>query len=91
MNVAQIELTNLGRMCLLQDLYFIDLVVMVWAFAKTRAQRRCELDTTRSVRRRGRPRKTWKQQIREDMSEVDIAPYRTEWKRRTRPTPCRKG
>ena len=45
------------------------------------------------VRRRGRPRKTWKQQTREVMREVevtvDMSLDHTEWRRRTRPTPCR--
>ena len=47
----------------------------------------------RGVRRRGRPRKTWKQQTREVMREVevtvDMSLDHTEWRTRTRPTPCR--
>ena len=42
------------------------------------------------TRRRGRPRKTWHQQIKEDMTGVgvtqDMALGRKEWKQRTRPT-----
>ena len=45
------------------------------------------------ARRRGRPKKTWHQQIKDDMTGVgvtqDVAPDRNEWRRRTRPTPRR--
>ena len=45
------------------------------------------------ARRRGRPTKTWHQLIKDDMAGVgvtqDVALYRNEWKRRTRPTPRR--
>ena len=44
------------------------------------------------ARRRGRPKKTWHQQLKDDMTAVgvtqDVALYRNEW-RRTRPTPRR--
>ena len=43
--------------------------------------------------RRGRPKKTWNQQLKDDMTAVgvtqDMALDRTEWRRRTRPTPTR--
>ena len=43
--------------------------------------------------RRGRPKKTWHQQITDDMTGVgvtqDVALDRKEWRRRTRPTPRR--
>ena len=43
------------------------------------------------TRRRGRPKKTWQQQLKEDMTVVavtqNVALDRTEWRRRTRPTP----
>ena len=43
-----------------------------------------------SARRRERPKKTWHQQIKDDMTGVgvtqDVALDRKEWKRRTRPT-----
>ena len=42
------------------------------------------------TRRRGRPKKTWNQQLNDDMTAVgvtqDVALDRTEWRRRTRPT-----
>ena len=45
------------------------------------------------ARRRGRPKKTWHQQIKDDMTGVgvtqDVALDRKEWRRRTRPTPRR--
>ena len=45
------------------------------------------------TRRRGRPKKTWNQQLKDDMTAVgftqDVALDRTEWRRRTRPTPRR--
>ena len=45
------------------------------------------------ARRRGRPKKTWHQQLKDDMTDVgvtqDVALYRNEWRRRTRPTPRR--
>ena len=45
------------------------------------------------TRRRGRPKKTWHQQIKDDMTCVgvtqDVALDRKEWRRRTRPTPRR--
>ena len=45
------------------------------------------------TRRRGRPKKTWNQQLKDDMTAVgvteDMALDRTEWRRRTRPTPTR--
>ena len=45
------------------------------------------------TRRRGRPKKTWNQQLKDDMTAVgvtqDVALNRTEWRRRTRPTPTR--
>ena len=45
------------------------------------------------TRRRGRPKKTWHQQMKEDMAGVgvtqDVALDRKEWRRRTRPTPTR--
>ena len=41
------------------------------------------------TRRRGRPKKTWHQQMKEDMAGVgitlDVALDREEWRRRTRP------
>ena len=65
-------------------------------------QRRDANNVTRSVMelaipgttRRGRPKKTWHQQIKDDMTGVgvthaDVALDRNEWKRRTRPTPRR--
>ena len=62
-------------------------------------QRRYADNVTRRVmnlaipgtRRRGRPKKTWPQQLKDDMTAVgftqDMALDRTEWRRRTRPTP----
>ena len=45
------------------------------------------------TRRRGRPKKTWHQQIKDDMTCVgvtqDVALDRKEWRRRTRSTPRR--
>ena len=45
------------------------------------------------IRRRGRRKKTWHQQIKDDMTDVgvtqDVALDRNEWRRRTRPTPRR--
>ena len=45
------------------------------------------------TRRRGRPKKTWNQQLKDDMTAVgvtqDMALDRTEWRRRTRPTATR--
>ena len=45
------------------------------------------------TRQRGRPKKTWHQQMKEDMADVavtqDVALDRKEWRRRTRPTPTR--
>ena len=45
------------------------------------------------TRRRGRPKTTWHQQMKEDMAGVgvtqDVALDRKEWRRRTRPTPTR--
>ena len=45
------------------------------------------------TRRGGRPKKTWNQQLKDDMTAVgvtqDVALDRTEWRRRTRPTPRR--
>ena len=45
------------------------------------------------TRRRGRPKKTWNQQLKDHMTAVgvtqDVALDRTEWRRRTRPTPRR--
>ena len=45
------------------------------------------------TRRRGRPKKTWHQYIKDDMTGVgvtqDVALDRKEWRRRTRPTPRR--
>ena len=41
------------------------------------------------TRRRGRPKKTWNQQLKDDMTAQDVALDRTEWRRRTRPTPRR--
>ena len=45
------------------------------------------------ARRRGRPKKTWHQQLKDDMTDVgvtqDVALDRNEWRRRTRPTPRR--
>ena len=45
------------------------------------------------TRRRGRPKETWHQQMKEDMAGVgvtqDVALDRKEWRRRTRPTPTR--
>ena len=64
-------------------------------------QRRDATNVTRRVmelaipvtRRRGRPKKTWHQQMKEDMAGVgvtqDVALDRKEWRRRTRPTPTR--
>ena len=64
-------------------------------------QRRDATNVTRRVmelaipgtRRRGRPKKTWHQQMKEDMASVgvtqDVALDRKEWRRRTRPTPTR--
>ena len=64
-------------------------------------QRRNATNVTRRVvelaipgtRRRGRPKKTWHQQMKEDMTGVgdteDVALDRKEWRRRTRPTPTR--
>ncbi len=64
-------------------------------------QRRDATNVTRRVmelaipgtRRRGRPKKTWYQQIKDDMTCVgvtqDVALDRKEWRRRTRPTPRR--
>ena len=63
------------------------------------AQRRDADDVTRIVmnlaipgtRRRGRPKKTWTQQLKDAVTAVgvtqDMALDRTEWRRRTRPTP----
>ena len=46
------------------------------------------------TRRRGRPKKTWNQQLKHNMTAVgvaqDVALDRTEWRRRTRPTPREK-
>ena len=43
--------------------------------------------------RRGRPKKIWHQQLKDDMTDVgvthDVALDRNEWRRRTRPTPRR--
>jgi len=51
--------------------------------------------TSPGVRRRGRLRKMWKQQIREDMREVvvtmDITLDHKEWRRRSRPILCGQG
>ena len=64
-------------------------------------QRRDATNVTRRVmelaipgtRRRGRPKKTWHQQMKEDMAGVgvteDVALDRKEWRRRTRPTATR--
>ena len=64
-------------------------------------QRRDANNVTRRVmalaipgaRRRGRPKKTWHHQIKDDMTAVgvteDVALDRNEWRRRTRPTPTR--
>ena len=64
-------------------------------------QRRDATNVTRRVmemaipgtRRRGRPKKTWHQQMKEDMAGVgvtqDVALDRKEWRRRTKPTPTR--
>ena len=64
-------------------------------------QRRDSNNVTRRVmnlaipgaRRRGRPKKTWHQQLKDDMMGVgvttDVALDRNEWRRRTRPTPRR--
>ena len=64
-------------------------------------QRRDATNVTRRVmelaipgtRRRGRPKKAWHQQMKEDMAGVgvtqDVALDRKEWRRRTRPTPTR--
>ena len=64
-------------------------------------QRRESNNVTRRVvdlaipgaRRRGRPKKTWHQQIKDDMTAVGVTQYvaldRKEWRRRTRPTPGR--
>ena len=45
------------------------------------------------ARRRGRPKKTWHQQLKDHMTDVgvtqDLALDRNEWRRRTRPTPRR--
>ena len=45
------------------------------------------------ARRRGLPKKTWHQQLKDDMTDVgvtkDVALDRNEWRRRTRPTPRR--
>ena len=45
------------------------------------------------ARRRGRPKKTWHHQIKDDMTAVgvteDVALDRNKWRRRTRPTPRR--
>ena len=45
------------------------------------------------TRRRGRPKKTWNQQLKDDMTAVgvtqDVALDRTGWRRRTRPAPRR--
>ena len=72
---------------------------LVW----TCSQRRDATNVTRRVmelaipgtRRRGRPKKTWHQQMKEDMAGVgviqDVALDRKEWRRRTRPTPARYG
>ena len=69
---------------------------LVWT-----VQRRDADNVTRRVvnlaipgtRRRGRPKKTWHQQLKEDMTGVgvtqDVALDQTEWRRRTRPTPRR--
>ena len=47
------------------------------------------------TRRRRGPKKTWYQQIKDDMTDVgvtqDVAIYRNEWRRRTPPTPRRWG
>ena len=49
--------------------------------------------TIPGTRRRGRPKKTWHQQIKDDMTGVgvtqDVALDRNEWRRKTRPTPRR--
>ena len=63
-------------------------------------QRRYENTVTRramdlaipGTRRRGRPKKTWHQQVNEDMTGVGVTHAdkdldRKEWRRRTRPTP----
>ena len=64
-------------------------------------QRRDATNVTRRVmemaipgtRRQGRPKKTWHQQMKEDMAGLgvtqDVALDRKEWRRRTRPTPMR--
>ena len=64
-------------------------------------QRRDANNVTRRVmhlamlgtRRRGRPKKTWRQQIKDDITGVgviqDVALDRKEWIRRTMPTPRR--
>ena len=64
-------------------------------------QRRDATNVTRRVmelaipgtRRRGRPKKTWHQHMKEDMAGVGVtqavALDRKEWRRRTRPTPTR--
>ena len=64
-------------------------------------QRRDATNVTRRVmelaipgtRRRGHPKKTWHQQMKEDVAGVgvtqDVALDRKEWRRRTRPTPTR--
>ena len=57
-------------------------------------QRRDANNVTRRVmalaipgaRRRGRPKKTWHHQIKDDMTAVGVALDRNEWRRRTRPT-----
>ena len=73
---------------------------VVWACAQTRGEQRrpqsCEVGATRgSYDAWGRPRMTWTQQIRENMGEVgvtvDMTLGRKEWRRTTRPTPCRQG
>ena len=64
-------------------------------------QRRDATNVTRRVmelaipgtRRRGHPKKTWHQHMKEDMAGVGVTQYvtldRKEWRRRTRPTPTR--
>ena len=47
--------------------------------------------TVPDTRRRGRPKKTWHQQIKDEMTDVgvtqDMALHRKQWRRRTMPTP----
>ena len=69
---------------------------LVWTCPETRCkQRHSQSDGADNTRRRGRPKKTWHQQIKDDMTGVgvtqDVALHRNEWRRRTRPTPRRYG